>query len=153
MLGRDFEDEVGQDLCLNLWHDLEKLLWQDELNPRVRCAFGNVYFNEWQGHLLRCPGQLKMSFLRFIKFWGHLLQVLPMAIGGSRNYPAVLSVGGGTEMSLGNIEEGKSAQKEIQIKFLGKSCFSIEQQIAWHSFWKYHFSHKESSFAHNYSWF
>ena len=23
--------------------DLKKLLWQDELNPRVRCAFGNVY--------------------------------------------------------------------------------------------------------------
>ena len=30
------------DLCLNLWYDL----WQDELNPRVRCAFGNVY-NGW----------------------------------------------------------------------------------------------------------
>ena len=33
-----------QDLCLNLWYDLKKLLWQDELNPRVRCAFGNVCF-------------------------------------------------------------------------------------------------------------
>ena len=33
-----------QDLCLNLWYDPKKLLWQDELNPRVRCAFGNVYF-------------------------------------------------------------------------------------------------------------
>ena len=28
-----------------LWYDLKKLLWQDELNPRVRCAFGNVYFH------------------------------------------------------------------------------------------------------------
>ena len=26
----------------DLWYDLKKLLWQDELNPRVRCAFGNV---------------------------------------------------------------------------------------------------------------
>ena len=26
-----------------LWYDLKKLLWQDELNPRVRCAFGNVF--------------------------------------------------------------------------------------------------------------
>ena len=32
-----------QDLCKNLWHDLNKLLWQAELNPRVRCAFGNVF--------------------------------------------------------------------------------------------------------------
>ena len=33
---------MGCDLCLNLWYDLKRLLWQDELNPRVRCAFGNV---------------------------------------------------------------------------------------------------------------
>ena len=33
-----------QDLRLNLWYDFKMLLWQDELNPRVRCAFGNVYF-------------------------------------------------------------------------------------------------------------
>ena len=31
-----------QDLCLNLWYNLKKLLWQDEHNPRVRYAFGNV---------------------------------------------------------------------------------------------------------------
>ena len=47
MLSRDSEDEFDQDLCLNLWYDLKKLLWQDELNPRVRCAFGNVYFVSW----------------------------------------------------------------------------------------------------------
>ena len=34
--------KCDQDLCLNLCNDLKKLLWQDELNPRVRCAFGNV---------------------------------------------------------------------------------------------------------------
>ena len=34
--------KCDQDLCLNLRYDLKKLLWQDELNPRVRCAFGNV---------------------------------------------------------------------------------------------------------------
>ena len=34
--------KCDQDLCLNLWYDSKKLLWQDELNPRVRCAFGNV---------------------------------------------------------------------------------------------------------------
>ena len=44
MLCQDSEDEFDHDLCLNLWHGLKKLLWQDELNPRVRCAFGNVYF-------------------------------------------------------------------------------------------------------------
>ena len=35
--------KCDQDLCLNLRYDLKKLLWQDELNPRVRGAFGNVY--------------------------------------------------------------------------------------------------------------
>ena len=35
--------KCDQDLCLNLWYDLQKLLWQDERNPRVRCAFGNVW--------------------------------------------------------------------------------------------------------------
>ena len=43
MLGPDFEDEFDQDLCLNLWNYFKKLLWKDELNPRVRCAFGNVF--------------------------------------------------------------------------------------------------------------
>ena len=42
MLSQDSEDEFDQDLCLSLCHGLKKSLWQDELNPRVRCAFGNV---------------------------------------------------------------------------------------------------------------
>merc|ERR1712013_391390 len=25
-------------------YDFKKLVWQDELNPRVRCAFGNVLY-------------------------------------------------------------------------------------------------------------
>ena len=33
--------KCDQDLCLNFWYDFKKLLWQDEVNPRVRCAFGN----------------------------------------------------------------------------------------------------------------
>ena len=36
--------KCDQDLCLNFWYDFKKLLWQDELNPRVRCAFGNVWY-------------------------------------------------------------------------------------------------------------
>ena len=41
--------KCDQDLCLIFWYDLKKLLWQDELNPRVRCAFGNVFpsFTLW----------------------------------------------------------------------------------------------------------
>ena len=35
--------KCDQDLCLNFWYDLRMLLWQDDLNPRVRCAFGNVF--------------------------------------------------------------------------------------------------------------
>ena len=33
-----------QDLCKSSWYDFKKLLWKDELNPRVRCAFGNVWY-------------------------------------------------------------------------------------------------------------
>ena len=32
-----------QDLYLNLCYDPKKLIWLVKLNPRVRCAFGNVY--------------------------------------------------------------------------------------------------------------
>ena len=42
MLGRDSEGEIWSRF-MNLWYDFKKLLWQDELNPRVLCAFGNVY--------------------------------------------------------------------------------------------------------------
>ena len=56
----------------NLRYDLKKLLWQPELNPRVRCAFGNVFFFR---------GQLTMRILStrgwpgseggeiFFKYW------------------------------------------------------------------------------------
>ena len=43
MLGRDFEGEVWLRFVFELdmiWPN--RLLWKDELNPRVRCAFGNV---------------------------------------------------------------------------------------------------------------
>ena len=33
--------KLDQDLCLNLFE-----LWYAELNPRVRCAFGNVFCTE-----------------------------------------------------------------------------------------------------------
>ena len=42
MLVEILKMKCEQDLCLNLCSDFKKLLWQDELNPRVRCAFGNV---------------------------------------------------------------------------------------------------------------
>ena len=31
-----------QGLCKSSLYDFKMLLWKDELNPRVRCAFGNV---------------------------------------------------------------------------------------------------------------
>ena len=39
MLSQDSEDEIRSRFAFELaiW------LWQDELNPRVRCAFGNVF--------------------------------------------------------------------------------------------------------------
>ena len=61
--------KFDQDLCKNLWYDLNKLL-----NPRVSCAFDNLlyivhdipahffrYF--WSSHLWSCPGQLKINYL------------------------------------------------------------------------------------------
>ena len=41
MLSQDSEDEIRSRFVFELaiW------LWQDELNPRVRCAFGNVYLH------------------------------------------------------------------------------------------------------------
>ena len=42
MLGRDFEDEVWSRFVFELVIWPNSLLWKDELNPRVRCAFGNV---------------------------------------------------------------------------------------------------------------
>ena len=44
MLGRDFEDEVWSRFVFELVIRPNRLLWKDELNPWVRCAFGNVIF-------------------------------------------------------------------------------------------------------------
>ena len=49
MLGRDFEDEVWLRFVFELVIWPNRLLWKDELIPRVRCAFGNVFL------LGRCP--------------------------------------------------------------------------------------------------
>ena len=42
MLSRDSEDEMWSRLVFEVMIWPQKWLWQDELNPRVRCAFGNV---------------------------------------------------------------------------------------------------------------
>ena len=42
MLGWDFKDEVWSRFVFELVIWPNRLLWKDELNPRVRCAFGNV---------------------------------------------------------------------------------------------------------------
>ena len=46
--------KCDQDLCLNLWYDFKKLLWQDELNPWVRCAFGNVCVTKLPKFTISC---------------------------------------------------------------------------------------------------
>ena len=43
MLGLDFEDEVWSRFVFELVIWPNRLLCKDELNPRVRCAFGDVY--------------------------------------------------------------------------------------------------------------
>ena len=52
--------KCDQDLCLNLWYDLKKLLCQDELNPRVRCFDIICSFS--------CPAKLAhMAILRIAR--------------------------------------------------------------------------------------
>ena len=41
----DFEDEVWSKFVFELVIWPSRFLWKDELNPRVRCAFGNVSFS------------------------------------------------------------------------------------------------------------
>ena len=43
MLGRDSEDDIWSWFVIELVIWPIRLLWLDELNPQVRCAFGNVY--------------------------------------------------------------------------------------------------------------
>ena len=57
--------KCDQDLCLNFWYDFKKLLWQDELNPRVRCAFGNV-LPFWQS---------QVEYLNTWKFWPFIINI------------------------------------------------------------------------------
>ena len=74
--------KCDQDLCLNLWYDFKKLLWQDELNPRVRCAFGNVSFQSFQIQRMRLlllilPSlTLGLYWLGSIKFLNNTIWVL-----------------------------------------------------------------------------
>ena len=77
MCSRDYEDEMWSRFVFELVIWPNRLLWKDELNPRVRCAFGNVFFTRppglWsfikplnigcdikrQNHMKRLDGELK----------------------------------------------------------------------------------------------
>ena len=75
---------------ITIWYDLKKLLWKDELNTRVRCAFGNVW----------SFGLLWKQFLQIVQFldvwviwkcrkssildWESLIGNLPLSTFGSR---------------------------------------------------------------------
>ena len=51
--------KFDQDLCLNLFE-----LWSAELNPQVRCAFGNVLFQKVTSFIHFCifhPGNSSMN--------------------------------------------------------------------------------------------
>ena len=62
--------KYNQDLCLNF--DLKKLRWQDELNPRVRCAFGNVFKEKSHFQFNRIPNSLFCLLLLSHKLVGAL---------------------------------------------------------------------------------
>ena len=71
-----------QDLCKSSWYDFKKLLWKDELNPRVRCAFGNVYImhmNTWISLLDTILNKL-LWFQLYIFFQKWLLYILDVNI-------------------------------------------------------------------------
>ena len=60
----------------DLWYDLKKLLWHYELNPRVRCAFGNVYLKvffsptNWQSSEINW-----LNFVHWIQCFGFLIHL------------------------------------------------------------------------------
>ena len=56
----------NQDLFENLWYDLKKLLWWAELNPRVRCAFGNVFKT---GEVVHKLNNFTKNVTNFITLW------------------------------------------------------------------------------------
>jgi len=60
--------KCDQDLC----YDLKKLRWQDELNPRVRCAFGNVFKEKSHFQFNRIPNSLFCLLLLSHKLVGAL---------------------------------------------------------------------------------
>ena len=61
--------KCDKDLCLNLCCDMtKKLLWQDELTPRVRCAFGNVLFLVCGGRRRRRPLNTQSGILPAVYF-------------------------------------------------------------------------------------
>ena len=56
MLGRDFEAEVSSRFVFELVICPNRLLRKDELNPRVRCAFGNVFVSDGQRYFFCLRG-------------------------------------------------------------------------------------------------
>ena len=72
MLGRDFEDEVWTRFVFELVIWPNRLLWKDELNPRVRCAFGNVF--KFKSMSLYCSHwcRIQKSVSHLIKYWAVL---------------------------------------------------------------------------------
>ena len=62
-----------QDSCLNLWYDLKKLFWWDVLNPRVRCAFGNVFS-------FALP-KMKMAFSQQVLLFHEVLHLRESLVG------------------------------------------------------------------------
>ena len=71
--------KCDQDLCLNFWYDLKKLLWQDELNPWVRCAFGNVCFS-YSIRIWKSTGSLRQPSTqdRFSRGLMYIFYLIPL---------------------------------------------------------------------------
>ena len=86
--------KFDQDLCLNLWYDLRKLLWKDELNAWVRCAFGNFFYR--YGIFWMPPGEsshLGGSYMQFIRTpQGALVVIAVKAISPSPRCPLHFAV-------------------------------------------------------------
>ena len=82
--------KCDQDLCLNLWYDFKKLLWQDELNPRVRCAFGNVFYIVWKRGWRRRRSQLREKQCLLLHIKVTRAPVTIILIFDSKNLPLSL---------------------------------------------------------------
>ena len=139
----------NQDLFENLWYDLKKLLWRAELNPRVRCAFGNVFT-----HFLFCNwieiNQVVISYLAAIDTDDRMMTVhgVDRRVAGTLFWSITDLVGNSWSPTIvtdcRSIVPRGNKNLPIHHNFLGDGT-SFQRQTLWHWFSSLEFWKKKAS--------